>query len=79
MIFARRGIFAVVGRIGGENQLNEIAKRAQQGLKDIASDYCMRASLRDKFMTLASRPMEYVELGSMPRSFELRKCSTENV
>jgi hypothetical protein len=35
VILARKGIFATAGRICGENQLSEIAKRAQQGFRDI--------------------------------------------
>jgi hypothetical protein len=35
VILALKGIFVTAGRICGENQLNEIAKRAQQGLRDI--------------------------------------------
>jgi hypothetical protein len=35
VILALKGIFAIAGRICGENQLSEIAKRAQQGFRDI--------------------------------------------
>jgi hypothetical protein len=35
VILALKGIFVTAGRICGENQLNEIAKRAQQGFRDI--------------------------------------------
>jgi hypothetical protein len=35
VILALKGIFVTAGRIRGENQLSEIAKRAQQGFRDI--------------------------------------------
>jgi hypothetical protein len=37
VILARKGIFPTAGRICGENQLSEIAKRMQQGFRDIWS------------------------------------------
>lgn len=55
VIFARRGIFEIAGRICGENQLSEIANRAQQGRRDIGHGSCKQPYEPVRVMRISGR------------------------